>query len=137
MSYAVAAALQQAVFDVLRLDPEVASLTGGAVFDAWPTGQVPDTYVTLGPEDAVDRSDASGAGAEHRFTIVATTSDAGFGGLKQIAGAISAALTGADLTLSRGRVVGLWFDRARARRTGTGGALRTITLRFRARVEDN
>jgi hypothetical protein len=47
------------------------------------------------------------------------------------------ALEGAALTLDRGRLVGLWFERASARRTGTGGAIRQIDLRFRARVEDD
>ncbi|WP_405117476.1 hypothetical protein [Phaeobacter sp. BS23] len=38
------------------------------------------------------------------------------------------------LALSRGRLVGLWFERANASRTTSGG--RQIRLRFAARLED-
>ena len=55
---------------------------------------------------------------------------------KAVAAAISDTLVDADLTLSRGRLVGLWFERATARRSGTAGSARRIDLRFRARVED-
>ena len=63
----------------------------------------------------------------------------GFGQLtaKTLAGAVCDALEGAALSLDRGHLVGLWFERASARRTGTGGAIRQIDLRFRARVEDD
>lgn len=137
MSYGVAAALQEAVFQALQADAQVSNLSGGAVYDALPGGELPETYVTLGPEDVRDRSDMSGAGAEHRFSITVTTAQAGFVTAKSLAAAISDALAGADLTLSRGRLVGLWFERAVAGRSRSGGALRTITMRFRARVEDN
>ncbi|MGR3679603.1 MAG: DUF3168 domain-containing protein [Paracoccaceae bacterium] len=137
MSYGMAAALQEAVFQALNSDPVVNSLSAGAIFDALPSGGLPDIYVTLGPEDVRDRSDRSGAGAEHRFTVSVTTSNAGFATAKQLAAAITDVLVGAEMDLSRGRLVGLWFDRAVAGRIGTGGALRNITLRFRARVEDN
>ena len=40
----------------------------------------------------------------------------------------------AALTLAEGRLVGMWFDRAQARRLD-GGAVRRIDLRFRARVQ--
>ena len=44
------------------------------------------------------------------------------------------ALAGASVPLARGRLTGLWLDRAKAERLNTGG--RQITLRFRARVDD-
>ena len=52
------------------------------------------------------------------------------------AGAVSDALHEADLTLLRGRLVSLRFERARAYQieNSTG---RRIDLTFRARVEDN
>ncbi len=137
MSYGVAAALQAAVFQQLSGDADISAQSGGAIFDAVPTGQVPATYVTLGPEEVREASDRSGAGALHRFTISVVSEAAGFGAAKSLAGAVCDALDGAGLSLDRGRLVGLWFERASARRTGTGGAIRQIDLRFRARVEDD
>ncbi|MDT8326184.1 MAG: DUF3168 domain-containing protein [Roseovarius sp.] len=135
MSYAVAAALQKAVFQRLSADGDLAALVGGAIFDALPTGQVPQTYVTLGPEEVRDRSDATAGGAWHRFTVSVVTENAGFLAAKEVAGAVSDALVGADLTLARGRLSNLDFLRARARRE-TGGQVRRIDLTFRARVDD-
>ncbi|MCV2886991.1 DUF3168 domain-containing protein [Ruegeria aquimaris] len=137
MSYGVAAALQAAVYQHLLADAGVAALVGTDIYDALPSGTLPQTYVLLGPEEVRDASDQSGEGAEHRFTVSVISEAAGFAGAKTLAGAISDVLDDAALSLARGRLVGLWFDRASARRTGTGGAVRQIDLRFRARVEDN
>jgi len=137
MSYGVSAALQAAVFQKLSGEAAVSAQSGGAIYDAVPAGAVPQTYVTLGPEDVREASDKTGGGALHRFTVSVVSEAAGFGTAKSLAGAVSDALDGAALTLDRGRLVGLWFERASARRTGTGGAIRPIALRFRARVEDD
>ncbi len=137
MSYGVAAALQAAVFQQLSGDAQVGPLSGGAIYDAVPSGVLPQTYVTLGPEEVREASDRSGSGAVHRFTVSVVSEAAGFGAAKTLAGAVCDALEGAALTLDRGHLVGLWFERASARRTGTGGAIRQIDLRFRARVEDD
>ncbi|WP_424984325.1 DUF3168 domain-containing protein [Microbulbifer sp. S227A] len=137
MSYAMASALQAAVYQRLLADPGVSGLVGAAVFDAVPEGELPEIYVTLGTETVRDRSDAAGTGAEHRFTVSVVSSAAGFGVAKEVAGAVSDALSDARPTLSRGRVIGLWFERAQARKTGTAGRIRQIDLRFRARLEDN
>ncbi|MCF6234355.1 MAG: DUF3168 domain-containing protein [Rhodobacteraceae bacterium] len=137
MSYAISAALQSAVYQHLLGDAGVSALVGAAIYDALPTGTVPTTYVSLGPEEVWDRSDGTGYGAQHRFTVSVVTGAAGFGAAKTIAATISDALEGAELVLSRGRLVGLWFERANARRTGTAGNIRRIDLRFRARVEDS
>ena len=137
MSYGMAAALQGAVYQHLLADTGVSALVGAAIYDALPSGELPQTYVTLGPEDVRDRSDRSGDGAVHRFTVSVVTESAGFGAAKAVAAAIDDALLDADLSLSRGRLVGLWFERAAARRTGKAGRVRRIDLRFRARVEDN
>ncbi|MCL7464796.1 DUF3168 domain-containing protein [Phaeovulum sp. NW3] len=134
MSYGMGAALQAAVYQRLRGDAQVAGLVGEAVFDAVPPGPVAGTYVSLGPEDVRDASDVSGSGAEHDFTVSVITDAAGFQAAKAVAAAVSDALVGAALTLTRGRVVGIWFLRARARRVDTG-ALRRIDLVFRARLE--
>jgi uncharacterized protein DUF3168 len=137
MSYGVAAALQSAVYQQLLGDTGVSALVGAAIYDALPQGDLPQTYVSLGPENVRDRSDRTGGGALHLFTVSVVTQTAGFGAAKTVAAAIGDTLIGADLTLNRGRLVGLWFDRASARRTGKAGRIRRIDLRFRARVEDN
>jgi hypothetical protein len=135
MSYSVSAALQAAVYQALIGDASLAGLVGTAIYDAIPTGTLPVTYVTLGPEIVRDRSDKSGYGAEHNFTISVVTETAGFGAAKAVAAAVSDVLNDADLSLSRGRLVALRFNRATAKRIGLG-ATRQIDLRFSARVED-
>lgn len=129
MSYGVAAALQAAVYQRL-----VVELSGVPVHDALPSGVGTGTFVLLGPEDVLDASDKTGGGAEHRFVISVISDAAGFQEAKEIAGAISDVLVGADLVLTRGRLVGLSFVKAVARRLDQG-ANRRIDLTFRARVE--
>ncbi len=136
MSYGVASALQTAVYQHLAADSALAALVGGAIYDALPSGGLPSLYVTLGPETVRERADKSGHGALHTLTISVVTDTAGFQAAKDVAAAVSDALTGADLTLARGHLVYLNFDRAVARLEGTG-TQRRIDLRFRARVQDN
>ena len=131
MSYALSAALQSAVFQHLTSDP---NLAGVAIHDALPTGIVPQTYVLLGTEEVRDGSDVSGSGALHRFIVSVHSDSAGFSSAKQLAGAVCDGLINAPLALTRGALIGLWFDRAQARRMSDGS--RRIDLRFRARVED-
>lgn len=137
MSGVLSEALQTAIYQRLAGDGAVAALVGDAIYDVVPTGALPEAYVTLGPEEVRDRSDSSGGGAEHRFVVSVLTGASGFVRGKQIAAAVGDALLNGGLTLSRGRLVGLWFERASARRTGRAGRIRRIDLRFRARVEDN
>lgn len=136
MSYIIAPALQTAIFQHLAADTALSVQLGGALYDAIPPATPPATYVLLGVEDAIDRSDTSGHGAEHRLTISVVTNASGFLAAKQVAARICEVLEEPDLPLSRGRLVGLWFDRAEARKT-EGDQTRRIDLRFRARVEDN
>ncbi|EKE43650.1 hypothetical protein OCGS_2382 [Oceaniovalibus guishaninsula JLT2003] len=135
MTYAMAAPLQAAVFQALRADPAVAALTGGAIHDAVPPGPVPGLYVTLGDEDVRERGCKDAGGARHDFTLRVVSDAAGFRQAKQAAAAICDALLAGLPPLPRGRIAGLWFVRARARRIG-GGAAREIELRFRAQVMD-
>lgn len=134
MSYASASALQAAVYQYLVADAAVAALVGTAVFDAVPPGPLPPLYLSIGPEDVRDRSDKSGRGAEHDFTVSVVSDAPGFQAAKALAEAVSDALVGADLILSRGQLVDLWFLRARARRVGEADQ-RRIDLWFRARVD--
>ena len=136
MSYAVASALQGAVYQALTADGPLGGLVGDAIYDALPSGRVPDLYVSLGPETVKDASDKSGHGAEHRFTVSVMSTAPGFATAKSVAAAICDVLVDADLALDRGRLVSLGFDRATARRIDDDNG-RQIDLRFRARVEDN
>ena len=136
MSYAISAALQAAVFQRLVANAPLDAQVSGAIYDTVPPGAVPALYVSLGPEDVRDRSDATGNGAEHIFTVSVVTEAAGFQQAKAVAGAISDALVDADLTLTRGQLVSLKFDRARARRVEDAD-IRQIDLTFRARVCDS
>ncbi len=136
MSYAIAAALQAAVYERLTNDAVLTALVGGAVYDALPLGTLPDLYVTLGPEDVRVATDKSANGAWHRFVVSVITGQAGFHAAKEVAGAINDALVDTNMALSRGNLTLLHFYRARARRERTG-ALRRIDLTFRARVDDN
>ncbi len=135
MSYATSAALQAAVFQHLSNDASLAALVGTAIYDAVPVGTPPATYVTLGPEDARDQSDGTGAGALHNLEISVMTDGSGFSAAKQVAAAISDALHNTDLTLTRGQLIDLSFYRAKAKLEGTGD-MRRIDLTFRARVDD-
>ena len=136
MSYAMSAALQSAIYGQLASDPALQGLVGDAIYDAPPAGVLPETYVSLGPEDVQDRSDASGGGALHTFTVSVSTENDGFQKAKDVAAAVSDALVDQELNLSRGRLVSLRFWRATARRVDASRR-RRIDLRFRARVEDN
>lgn len=135
MSYGVGAALQSAVYQRLIADGAVNALVSGAIHDSIPPGTVTGTYVAIGPEDVRDASDQVGRGAVHEFTVSVVTDQPGFLGAKTVAAAVSDALTGAPLPLTRGRLVGLWFLSARARRVEKAD-VRRIDLTFRARVED-
>lgn len=136
MSYALSGALQSAVYQALAADTALATIVGSAIYDVVPTGSVPETYVSLGPETVRDASDKTGAGAEHRFVVSVVTEAAGFQTAKEAAAAISDRLANAALTLARGRLVSLRFEAARARRVQKSDA-RRIDITFRARVEDD
>lgn len=135
MSYAVSPALQKAVYEVLSAHGALAGLVGTDIFDAPPSGVVPGTYVSLGPERVLDRSDASGRGAQHDFTVSVVTNADGFQSAKEIAGAVNDALAGPFPPLDRGKLVWMGFLRAQARRE-QAGQIRRIDLTFRARVDD-
>ena len=136
MSYAVSAALQEAVYQHLSGDAALSAIVGSAIYDAIPSGTLPPIYVTLGSETVRDRSDKTGFGANHDFGVSVITGAQGFAQAKQAAAAINDALSDAALILTRGRLVGLRFLKARASRD-TGNGTRRIDLIFRARVEDN
>jgi len=136
MSYAVAVALQRGVYEVLQADGALTALVGDAIYDHLPGGEVPEHYVSIGAEDVRDRSDQTGALAEHRLIVSAVSAGEGFETAKAIAGAVTDALVDANPVLTRGRIVAFRFMRARARRV-RGREARRIDLTFRAIVEDS
>ena len=136
MSFGMSGPLQKAIYDALSADTALGLIVGSAIYDAVPTGTLPSIYVRLGSEEVKDASDFSGAGAVHRFTVSVITSAPGFAQAKEVAGAISDVLHDGQLTLSRGRLVSLRFERARASRI-EAAATRQIDLRFVARVQDD
>lgn len=131
MSYAAAAALQAAVYGVLAADP---GLAGVAVVDAVPPGAGAGTFVLIGPEEVADASDRSGAGAEHRFVVSVISDATGFLTAKTVAATVCDVLVDAAPAMTRGRIVGVRFVKAVARRLEDGD-VRRIDLTFRARVE--
>ncbi|KIN66303.1 putative GTA protein [Sulfitobacter noctilucicola] len=136
MTFALSGPLQTAVFEALSGDSVLVMIVGTAIYDAVPTGALPPIYVRLGGEDATDASDGSGAGAVHKFTVSVITTNAGFAQAKAAAAAISDILHDGNLTLSRGRLVSMRFEKARAARV-EAAATRQIDLRFAARVQDD
>ena len=136
MTYAVSAALQSAIYETLATDPVLDGLVGTAIYDAVPAGNLPSLYVTLGAEAVADASDKTGSGAVHRLDVTIVSETPAFGAAKTVAAAVSDALLAADISLTRGRLVSLNFEKARAGRID-GAAGRKIDLTFRARVEDN
>lgn len=135
MSYGVSGALQAAVYQKLQADVALTALVGAAVYDSAPFGPTTGTYVSLGPEDVSEKSDGTGNGALHEFTVSVVTDAAGFAGAKEVAAAVSDALVDANLTLTRGTLVYLNFQRAKARRVQDAD-VRRIDLIFHARVQD-
>ena len=131
MSYQIAAALQSALYGRLT---GFAALTGVPVYDAIPSGSGTGTYVLIGPETAVDKSDQTGGGAEHQLLISVISDATGFQSAKTVAANVSAALEDVNLTLATGRLVSMFFQKAVAQRLAEGEA-RRIDMTFRARVE--
>jgi len=135
MSFATSEALQKAVYAVITQDVALQTILGGAIYDGVPQGQKPDIYVSLGPETVRWRGDATASGAQHDFTISVISDGRGFSTLKQVAGLVSDALSGANVTLERGSLVYLRFLKAVAKRIRASGG-RQIDLIFRARIDD-
>lgn len=136
MTYRASVALQSAVYARLRDDP---ALVGDAVFDAMPASPPSGTHVSLGPEVVRNAGDQTAAGSLHEFVIsILSGSDeenGGFGRVKEAAAAVATALEdGPPLELEAGRLAGLWFLRAAARRVESGAG-RRVDLTFRARMD--
>lgn len=136
MSYGASAALQAAVYQLLRADAGLAALVANAIYDEVPPGPVSGTFVSVGEGEVRDLSDVTGGIGDHRFDVSVISAEEGFATAKAIAEAISDVLVDASPAMSRGRVVNLSFVKARARRV-RAGQVRRIDMTFRAIVEDN
>ena len=138
MSYALAGALQSAVYDSLITSVPVTDILGDAIYDAPPQGNaldLPDTHAVIGEERVKDASTMTSVGAVHEFSVIVHTTLDGFAKAKEAAAAICDTLDDAALTLSRGSLINLQFLSARADRN-TARRPRRVVLRFRAFVED-
>ncbi len=134
MSYQSAGALQEALYTALTGDAALMGLLAGGVHDAPPPGTPQGTYGVIGVEDAIDRSDITGPGSEHRVVISVVSDASGFLTAKSAAARISQILPDTQPVLASGRIVAIWFHQARARRV-EGGTVRRVDLTFRVRVE--
>lgn len=139
MTYALSWPLQEGVFQLLSNDAGVAALVGGRIYDAPPSLDAETDpegiFVTIGDESARDWSTATDQGAAHLLTIAVHAPRRGFAEAKQAAGAISDAMLGGAVAISRGSVVLVRFIDARTRRA-EGDAMRRIEMRFRVIAED-
>lgn len=133
MSYTLSDVLQTAVFGALSQDAELTALVNGAIYDALPSGGIPQLYITLGTERVRDRSDYETRAALHEFAIIVVSDAPGFLTAKQAATRVSEILDNGDLSLSRGRLVRLDFHKANARLRDNR---REVEIWFRAFVED-
>lgn len=131
MSYGAAAALQAAIYGVLSSASDLADVL---VVDAMPPQGAVGTFVLLGPEEVLDQSDTSGEGAEHRIVVSVISDATGFLAAKTLATSVSSCLSGATPLLSTGRIVGIRFLKAVARRLEDGD-VRRVDLTFRVRIE--
>lgn len=138
MTYALAISFQKSVYTALLADADLATLLGGAIYDA-PLSQEfndsPKDYVTLGEETVKDGSTGTSYGALHDFNITVHSNRDGYSVAKNIAAKVCDVLLDANLALERGQLVGLRFRSARAR-AGRPPNKRTIVLTFRAVLED-
>ena len=139
MSYVYSAGLQAAIYQRLAGDAALGNLIGTAIYDApLEPGQeqaTPD-HITLGEEQVRANNTNTSQGAVHDFSVTVHSGRDGFDTVKQIAGAVCAALVDAPLALSRGRLVAMRFLRAKAER-GPAPQKRRVSLLFRAVVDQD
>lgn len=139
MTYALAWPLQEALFDLINADPACTGYFDDRIYDSPPpfsaTAEPEGLYLTMGDEEAQDWSTGSEEGCLHVVTLNVHAPRRGFSEAKQAAGALSDAVMGSTLSLSRGRVINIRFVDARTKREEKN-ALRRIELRFRITLED-
>jgi len=133
MSMLLSDALQTAIYGRLSGDGPLAAIVGTHIYDAMPTGPVPDLYILIGEETVVDASDVTGNGAIHDLIVSVISTADSFLTLKEAADAVWSALGASELSLARGHLVGFWYRSSTAKRNSSGQ--RKVDLKFRARVQ--
>lgn len=141
MTGALSWPLHRALFGHLSANlPLRAALGGpGRVFDAPPHADRPGAprppYLVMGDETAEVWDARSHSGALHRLSFEIWSRGRGFAEAKAILSALCDALDDPPLTLSRGRLIHLRFERSETAREEQGET-RRIRAVFTARVED-
>jgi len=128
-------ALQQAVFAALSADAGVIALLGSppCLYDEVPR-DVAMPYAVIGEAVESDWSTKTDSSAALIFSVKAWSRAAGFGELKQIAGAVRGAVDGAALTLGGATLIALRFESAVYARE-SDGLTRRAEIKFRALIE--
>jgi len=134
MSLSNTATLQRAIYRHLSQNSDIAQLVGSHIYDALPSGTLPQLFISLGVDDVTDASDVTGQGTLHDLVISVITTQPGFLLAKDLAGSIGQALLNTPPDLGPLGLVYLNFVRATARRD-TDTQTRRIDITFRARID--
>lgn len=139
MTYALAWPLQQGLYNLFCESALCVGFFGQRIYDAPPPllgeSEPSGIYLTFGDEVVDDWSSGSDAGAVHVVSLTVNAPRRGFAEAKQAASAVSDAVLGGELSLSRGLVINARFVDAKTKRA-ENDALRQIILRFRITLED-
>jgi hypothetical protein len=135
MSVVHSAALQSAIYQELIGAVSISSLIGANVFDAVPSASAATTYVLIGEEKVLSRSDFGKAASRHDVTVNVVSTASGFSDAKIVASEICNVLDGSALNLTSGNLRNIQFISAKSRRD-TGAAERRIDLIFRALIDE-
>ena len=139
MTYALSWPLQQGLYALFCENTVCAQHFGHRIYDAPPPildgGGPEGVYLTFGDEEVDDWSTGLDGGAVHTVSITVNAPRRGFAEAKQAAAAVSDAVLGGTLALSRGRVVNARFVDAKTKRA-ENDSLRQIAMRFRITLED-
>ncbi|PIB24965.1 hypothetical protein BFP76_07370 [Amylibacter kogurei] len=134
MNYAASVALQTAIYDALMNDAALTAQLSGQIFDAPPTGDLPQIYALIGDERVLDRSSKTSSAAIHEFRVLVIATESGFTNAKHAASEIAKVLQTTPLNLSHGILVDLSLRSVRATR-GNIANRRQIDLTFRAYID--
>lgn len=139
MTYAMSWSLQQGLYHLFCENALCVEQFGHRIYDAPPPlineSDPGGIYLTFGDEEVDDWSTDSDVGAIHTVTLTINAPRRGFAEAKRAAAAVSDAVLGGGLTMTRGRAVNARFVDAKTKRA-QNDALRQIVLRFRITLED-
>ena len=132
-------ALQKALYDALRADPEIAALVAGRIYDEVPRGPGNDVraqkpYISFGEDQVLADKAECLDGAEVFLTVDVWSAGPGDVEVKRITAAVKAAIDGSDLALVGHRLNLIEFETARHLRE-PDGITRHGVVTFRALTE--